>query len=150
MQLQQQLAPDQSKKSQKSSKAGLQLPGSLEHRQSELAKDTGILCHRKSKREEIKLLRLPRLLDGIVVVEVVEADGVCRMPVCWPPWWEFFFLLVCPPSWHRKFCLRNIVSYWLHVDNYELILWRSLIKEMIKKRKSILAYNENEIYFASL
>lgn len=53
---------------------------------------------RKSKREEIKLLRLPSLLDGVVVVEVVESDGVCRMPVWWTPRWELFFLLVCPPS----------------------------------------------------
>lgn len=49
----------------------------------EFAKDTDITPRRRnSNREEVELLRLPSLLDGIVVVEVVESDGVCRMPVC--------------------------------------------------------------------
>lgn len=92
------------------------------------------LCHRKNKREEIKLLRLPSLLDGIVVVEVVESDGICRMPVWWTPRWELFFLLACPPSWHRKFCFWDVASYRLHINNYKLIFWRSLKREF-KRRK---------------
>lgn len=56
--------------------------GSLKHRQIELAKYTDIpYVAEKAKGKQKKSLRLPGLLNGIVVVEVVESDGISRMPV---------------------------------------------------------------------
>lgn len=78
-----------------------------------------------------KLLRLPGLLDGVVVVQVIVADGVCGIPVRGTPGRELFPPLDCP---RKKFLLWDVAFYWLHIDNYELVLGRSLISGMERRK----------------
>ena len=100
----------------------------------------------KAKRQRQSLLRLPSLFNGIIVVEAVESHGVCRVPVWWTPWWDFFFLLSSLLFWCRRFCLWSVASHLLHFSNYKLILRSSLMRD-VKRRKLILSFSENSTHF---